>query len=243
MGQSARSEPTGFAAQFTRRLLSASARDRENPLAPASRNPVAQIARSCIQMQDMPRKIKPVTSAHMGLAEEAQQLAERLVKPLGRRWRHVQAVALRAAQIDRAVTPPHRTILIAAAWLHDIGYSPDIGHTKFHPLDGARYLQQEDWPPVVVNLVAHHSGARFEAAERGMTADLSEFPFEDSPLLDALVTADLTTGPNGELLTYDERISEILSRYPTNDPVHKTWIKAAPILRKSIERTEVRLGT
>ncbi|WP_414938173.1 HD domain-containing protein [Amycolatopsis sp. cmx-11-51] len=178
----------------------------------------------------------------MGLIEESQQLAERLVEPLGRRWKHVQAVALRASEIADAVAPSEQATLVAAAWLHDIGYSPDIGHTRFHPLDGARYLKQEGWAVPVVNLVAHHSGARFEAVERGMSTELDEFPFEDSPLLDALVTADLTTGPGGESLTYDERISEILSRYPVDNPVHRTWIKAAPILRKSIERTEARLS-
>lgn len=38
-----------------------------------------------------------------------------------------------------------------------------------------------------------------------MSDELAEFPFEDSALLDALVTADLTTGPAGQRLTYDER--------------------------------------
>jgi hypothetical protein len=90
--------------------------------------------------------------------------------------------------------------------------------------------------------VAHHSGARFEAEERGLAADLAEFPFEDSPTLDALVTADLTTGPGGESLTYSERISEILNRYPVDDPVHRTWLRAAPILEQAILRTEARLS-
>ncbi len=62
----------------------------------------------------------------------------------------------------------------------------------------------------IVNLVAHHSGARFEAAERGMSAQLEEFTFADNPVLDALVTADPTTGPGGERFTYAERITEIL---------------------------------
>ncbi|QFU94072.1 hypothetical protein YIM_44705 [Amycolatopsis sp. YIM 10] len=93
-----------------------------------------------------------------------------------------------------------------------------------------------------MNLVAHHSGARFEAAERGLTRELSEFPFEDSPVLDALVTADLTTGPGGEQMTYDERIAEILKRYPPDDPVHRTWVKAAPILKEAVRRTEERLA-
>ncbi len=131
---------------------------------------------------------------------------------------------------------------MAAAWLHDIGYSPIIGHTRFHPLDGGRHLRAKGWPSRIVNLVAHHSGARFEADERGLAAELKEFPLEDSPVMDALVTADLTTGPGGERLTYDERIAEILERYPADDPVHRTWVKAAPILKECVIRTEERLA-
>jgi hypothetical protein len=95
-------------------------------------------------------------------------------------------------------------------------------------VDGSRYLRKEGWPERIVLLAAHHSGARFEAAERGLSAQLDEFPFEDEPVLDALVTADLTTGPGGERLTYDERIREILPRYQPDDPVHRTWTKTAP---------------
>jgi putative nucleotidyltransferase with HDIG domain len=178
----------------------------------------------------------------MGLVEDAQALAERLVAPLGRRWQHVQAVANRAAQLELAVPEASRETLVAAAWLHDIGYSPEIGHSRFHPLDGARYLRAEGWPDAVVNLVAHHSGARYEAAERGLSDELAEFPFEDNPVLDALVSADLTTGPGGESLTYEERISEILSRYQPDDPVHRTWTKAAPVIRTAVKRTESRLS-
>ncbi|MEV5718504.1 HD domain-containing protein [Amycolatopsis mediterranei] len=176
------------------------------------------------------------------LVPSAAALAERLVAPLGQRWVHVQAVAARGAQLGPAVAVDERETLVAAAWLHDIGYSSEINHTGFHPLDGARFLQNAGWPEDVVNLVAHHSGARFEAEQRGMSAELEEFPFEDSPLLDALVVADLTTGPQGQLLAYDERIAEILKRYPQGDPVHKTWLIAAPILKESFRRVESRLA-
>jgi hypothetical protein len=175
------------------------------------------------------------------LVEDAARLAEQLVSPLGRRWSHVQTVVARAGELTDAVRPDQAEHLVAAAWLHDIGYAPEIGLTRFHPLDGARYLRDLDWPADVVNLVAHHSGARFEAAERGMSEQLNEFPFVDNPVLDALVTADLTTGPGGERLTYDERIAEILERYPVNDPVHRTWIKAAPVLKEAVRRTTGRL--
>ncbi|WP_093147178.1 HD domain-containing protein [Saccharopolyspora antimicrobica] len=172
----------------------------------------------------------------------AAALAENLVKPLGRRWEHVQAVAARAHELRRAVAPEDEDTLIAAAWLHDLGYAPEIGHTRFHPLDGARYLRDQHWPEVIVNLVAHHSGARYEAAERGLSDELAEFPFQDSPLLDALVTADLTTGPAGERFTYDERMDEILSRYQPDDPVHRTWTKARPVIGEAIARAERRLA-
>jgi putative nucleotidyltransferase with HDIG domain len=178
----------------------------------------------------------------MAMLSRAVDLANELVAPLGRRWEHVQAVAAQAAQLATTVPVDQRDPLVAAAWLHDIGYSPKIGHTRFHPLDGARYLREQGWPAQIVNLVAHHSGARFEAAERGMSDELSEFPFADDPVLDALVTADLTTGPGGERLTYDERIAEILKRYPADDPVHRTWVKAAPILKEAVQRTEQRLS-
>src|SRR5699024_10000495 len=161
----------------------------------------------------------------MDLVKQARNLSEQLVAPLGRRWLHIQAVAERASELGSAVTAEQQDILLAAAWLHDIGYAPDIALTGFHPLDGARYLAQEGWPDEIVNLVAHHSGARFEAEERGFTDALATFPFEDNPLLDALCAADLTTGPDGSRLTYEQRISEILSRYSEDDPVHRTWTR------------------
>lgn len=174
--------------------------------------------------------------------QSAVALSECFVAPLGRRWQHVQTVAHQAERLASSVCESERETLITAAWLHDIGYAPEIGHTRFHPLDGARYLRARGWPERIVNLVAHHSGARFEAAERELSEELSEFPFEDDPVLDALVMADLTTGPGGEQLTYDDRIAEILSRYPVDDPVHRTWVKAAPILKECVRRTEERLA-
>lgn len=128
------------------------------------------------------------------------------------------------------------SLLVAAAWLHDVGYAPDLQDSGFHPLDGARYLREEGFPERVVNLVAHHSGARFEAAERGLEAELAEFELEDSPVMDALVTADLTTGPDGERLAYRDRVAEILERYPPEDPVHRAWLQAADSLEACVQR-------
>jgi HD domain len=174
------------------------------------------------------------------LVEESARLAEELVRPLGRRWAHVQAVARAADALRPAVRAGDGPVLVAAAWLHDVGYTPDLVDTGFHPLDGARYLRNAGFPGRVVNLVAHHSGARFEAAERGLADELTEFECEDSAVMDALVTADLTTGPGGETLSYRDRIADILQRYPPNDPVHRAWLKAADPLEISIQRTRGR---
>jgi hypothetical protein len=89
----------------------------------------------------------------------------------------------------------------------------------------------------IVGLVAHHSGARFEADH------LAAFSFEPSPLHDALAAADLTTGPGGEGLRYAERIAEILDRYPIDDPLHRTWRLAGPIMAESVTCTQVRAAT
>ncbi|WP_406239339.1 hypothetical protein [Nocardia sp. NBC_01009] len=31
---------------------------------------------------------------------------------------------------------------MTAAWLHDIGYAPDIARIGFHPVDGAEFLRE-----------------------------------------------------------------------------------------------------
>ena len=172
---------------------------------------------------------------------ESARLAEYFVAPLGRRWDHVRSVARAAETLSATVDEADAPMLTAAAWLHDIGYAPELAATQFHPLDGARYLRDEGWPERVVNLVAHHSGARFEAAERDLEAELSAFALEDSPVMDALLMADLTTGPDGSKLRYRERITEILSRYPADHPVHQAWLKAADPLEVSIKRVKQRL--
>lgn len=37
--------------------------------------------------------------------------------------------------------------------------------------------------------------------------------------------------------------AEILDRYPIDDPVHRTWRLAGPIVAESVTRTQVRAAT
>ena len=103
-------------------------------------------------------------------------------------------------------------VLVAAAWLHDIGYAPVAVVTGFHPLDGARYLAAQSWPMRVTGLVAQHSGARFVAAARGLGPALAAYPDEGGLMSDALTYADQTTGCTGLRQTAGTRRVEMLHR-------------------------------
>ncbi len=177
------------------------------------------------------------------VARAGKEAARYLDSPaVAQRWVHVQAVGARAAELAAAVDPADRDLLIGAALLHDIGYAPELVMTGFHPLDGASHLERAGFPRRLVALVAHHSGARFEAAERGLLRELEAWPLEDSPVMDALVAADLTTGPRGQRFSFDERLDEILARYPAGSVVHRAMSRARPVLAVHVERVDARLS-
>ena len=85
-------------------------------------------------------------------------------------------------------------MLVAAAYLHDVGYAPELVVTGFHPLDGARHLEALGHERLA-GLVAHHTGARHEARLRGFERELAEFEDERSTISAVLAYCDLTTGP------------------------------------------------
>lgn len=169
--------------------------------------------------------------------------ASELLQPLGDRWLHVEAVGRRAGKVaSESLRPEDRPALIAAAWLHDIGYAPQIALTGFHPLDGAQYLRAIGVDERVVALVAHHSCARFEAQLRGLGRALDEFQREQGAVADALIYADMVTGPRGQPLTVDKRLADIFERYPEGSVVHTAISQAAGELRAAVLRTEIRLA-
>jgi predicted hydrolase (HD superfamily) len=173
---------------------------------------------------------------------DAEELARELLAPLPNRWAHVQAVAARADGLTPAIVgEAERQLLVVAAWWHDLGYSPKLRDTGCHQIDGARYLAAEGYPDRLVALVAHHSAATCEANERGHLADLEVWPREESPVADALWMADMTTGPRGEELAYDERLSEILTRYERDSIVGRSMLRAEPAIRAAIDRTRQRM--
>ncbi len=175
------------------------------------------------------------------LVRRARTIAAELLESLADRWAHVQGVATIAEQLSHVMEPADRDYLVAAALLHDVGYAPAAARTGFHPLDGARYLAQrgEDWR--LCCLVAHHSAARYEAHARDLDEELAAFDREEGAIVDALVYADMTTGPTGRPISVEARFNDIRERYATEDPVSRALRDAEPALHGSIDRTLERL--
>ncbi|MGW6130225.1 HD domain-containing protein [Cellulomonas sp. NPDC055163] len=170
----------------------------------------------------------------------AIQLAEEHVAHLGQRWTHVRAVGARCASLCLDHNLPQA--LAVAAWLHDIGYDPRLARTGFHALDGARFLRELDSDDVVVSLVGYHSGAVFEAEERGLSVELATLSPPPQELLDVLTWVDMTTSPGGHVVLVDDRLAEIGERYETSDPVSRAIARSATSLREASVRAAARLG-
>ncbi|SBT69189.1 HD domain-containing protein [Micromonospora sediminicola] len=178
------------------------------------------------------------------LIETARDMARLLLEaPLPRRWTHVQAVAAKADRISAAVPVEDRSVLVASAWLHDVGYSPTLVDTGFHALDGGRWLRRERFDGRIAALVAHHSCAWLEAEERGLGQVLAaEFPREETAVTDALCFSDMTTGPDGQDFAVLDRLAEIRSRYGPEHLVTRFIKRAEPEMVAAVQRTQRRLA-
>jgi putative nucleotidyltransferase with HDIG domain len=178
------------------------------------------------------------------LSEAAEKIARRhLEAALPQRWRHVDGVARNAAQLAAALfAGADAEALRAAAWLHDIGYAPDICGTGFHPLDGAVFLRKAGFDDRVTALVAYHTCADIEAEERGFAERLQIFPREVSLVADALLYADMISGPDGQEFAVGARLDEIVSRYGEGHGVARFIRRARPVILEAAGRVEARLA-
>lgn len=156
------------------------------------------------------------------------------------RWRHVRGVATMAHRVAPLLEKRERRWLLAAAYLHDIGYSVALVETGSHAIDGGRWLRRKG-AERLARLVAHHSGARFDAAERGLDAAMAEFEREESSVADALTFCDLTTSPVGQVVTVEARIAEIAERYGSHHFVVVAMERAKPSLLAQVRRVEARI--
>jgi putative nucleotidyltransferase with HDIG domain len=173
----------------------------------------------------------------MDLLMWARDLSGQLLAvPLPRRWAHTQGVGRLAEQLADIVGDD-ANLFAVAAWLHDIGYAPELVRTGMHQLDGARYLRDVvGADPRLCSLVAHHTGACIEARNRGLLAELEvEFPLAGGILADALTYCDMSTTPDGRRTNAQDRIAEILNRYGEGTVVHNAMTEAAPYIFEAVK--------
>jgi HD superfamily phosphodiesterase len=163
-----------------------------------------------------------------------------VLTPVGDCWTHSRVVGELARSIGLAFAADDRAHLIAASYLHDIGYASELRQTGFHAIDGARHLRALGHERLA-RLVAHHSEARFEARLRGLDRELREFPREPSAVADALTWCDMTVGSAGEAMSLHERILDIALRYGDDHAATRALAWSMSYLSLSFARTERRL--
>ncbi len=176
----------------------------------------------------------------MSTNDWALHYAEKLLAPLGDRWVHVRGVARQAAQVSVILPPSERDVLLAVAYLHDLGYAPSLVETGLHALDGARHLRGLGHERLA-GLVAYHSGSRREAELRGLLAELAAFEDEASDTAMALTYCDMTTSATGAVVTFPERLADVERRYGADHVVSQSLRQARPEIARCIRMVEASL--
>jgi hypothetical protein len=202
---------------------------------------VSDVFRRQAASVNVPPRLASVNSMQM-LAAWAERLASTLLADsLPRRWAHVQGVAAQARTLKPSLGT-NANLIEAAAWLHDIGYLPELARTGLHGLDGARYLRDtQHAEPLLCRLVAHHSCAVIEAEERSLAHVLTrEFAPPPQPLADALTFCDMTTSPDGEPVPVNHRLTEIHDRYGTGHLVSRSIRRATPLILEAVGQVNAR---
>jgi HD superfamily phosphodiesterase len=175
------------------------------------------------------------------LVEWAERESNRLLAGTGDRWLHVQGVVRLARQVVGILPENERPVLLAAAYLHDVGYAEELRRIGAHQLDGAQFLRMSGKERLAC-IVAHHSEAGYELEARGLGLELEAYEREESVLTDALTYCDLLTGPTGKFTSLSERAADVARRYGEGTLVVDALREALPALQAAVERTKLRLG-
>ncbi len=131
--------------------------------------------------------------------------------------------------------------LVAAAYVHDVGYAPELAQSGFHPLDGARFVRARGHERLA-GLVAYHCSAEAEAIERCLFDELAEFADERSVLSRALTYCDLTTDAEGQRVEPTERLRGIRERYGPEAPEARALERSMPALLDDVRMVESMLA-
>ena len=144
-----------------------------------------------------------------------------------RRLQHIEVIAAqvrRCAEQLRSNLPGcsiDPDMAYCAALLHDVGYVPDLRVSGFHPKDGADFLRSRGFGDLA-ELIEGHGCSPEEAALLGHPA-VTPAPH----LIAKLITYwDMRVKQGGAIVTYSERLQDILFRYGESSVVGRANLAA-----------------
>lgn len=155
----------------------------------------------------------------------------------GDRVRRSMVVA-EVRRVAEMLVPGLSDLLVAAAWLMDIGAAARVADTGFEALDGAVFIRREGFPSIVAELVAHHTATDVEAAARGLAHRLAEFPAPPAQWSAILTYANLRVGEHGEIRSAAAGIAEIVAGARPGGPAQRAVRAAAASLAKTAASVE-----
>ena len=170
-------------------------------------------------------------------AAEASSLVAELFGTGSGRYRHMRGAAHTAQAVaPLLLSPDESDLVVAAAWLHDVGYAEP--RTGFHPVDGAELLLRRGWPHRLAALVAHHSFAGLVAPGARAQHRLAFFPAEPGLVPDLLVYADMSVDPDGAPMLVAERLADIARRHGDRTPTGRVHERRAAAIVAAVERVD-----
>jgi len=114
-----------------------------------------------------------------------------------------------------------------AALLHDVGYIEEIATTSFHPLDGANFLCEKGYQRLAELILGHSN-----SPEQAKLKNIAGVYASDDISAQLITYWDTQVLQGGKLVSYQDRLKEIYSRYGENSPV----TKAHQLAKERIEK-------
>ncbi len=161
--------------------------------------------------------------------DKARELAQEYSKDDSDRWIRLQRVAALAGNLAETIitNPTDGETLVKAAWLHDIGRSPQLAKTGLYSLDGAVFLEENGEHKLAL-LVANHSFSKEEAALRGLSEEMEQFHYSRDLLSECLTYCDLSIDQRGKRLVLTDRVTDVLEQFGPNSVIAAALSQSLP---------------
>lgn len=160
-------------------------------------------------------------------SEKTEVFIQREYADVPGRLHHILVVAERVRQSARDINELNPGMHIdenaafCAGLVHDIGYLEQIAHSGFHPLDGYNFLLSQGFGQLARHILLH-SCAIEEAELLGIS-----LPQISPSLITKLITYwDVQVKPGGDIVSYEERLRDIVMRYGERSIVVQANINA-----------------